>query len=86
MQNPEKYVECDTDHMSYMLPFFCGSEEVCQTATEESFRRAKRNMEQKFLIVGLTEQIDDLFPVLEKMFPSYFKGITTHWEQQGELL
>ena len=71
--------------MAYMLPFFCGNDKICSEASDETFQRALRNMKEKFLVVGLTEQIDDFFPVLEKLFPAYFENISKKWNKQGDV-
>ena len=83
--DPRKFVECSPSRMAYMLPFFCGNDKICSEASDETFQRALRNMKEKFLVVGLTEQIDDFFPVLEKLFPAYFENISKKWNKQGDV-
>ena len=81
--NDVKYKECSTDSMFYMIPFFCGQDKLCDSASEASFDRAVQNLERHFLLVGLTEQMDDFFVLLQKIFPVYFKDITKFWRIHG---
>ena len=41
-------------------------------------------MIRDYLVVGITEQFDDFLSVLDTLFPSYFNGISTAWQLQGE--
>ena len=41
-------------------------------------------LEKHYLIVGITEQIDDFVTVLEKVFPTYFKGLNHVWIINGK--
>ena len=66
-----------------MIPFFCGENSECDRVSEKSLDIAIKNMEKNFLIVGITEQIDDFFAVIEKVFPTYFTNITAVWRSEG---
>jgi len=79
----KKYHECSPEHMHYMIPFFCGQAPECAKVTEKSLKIAMENMDRNYLVVGLTEQMDDFFAVLQKIFPTYFTNITKIWRIEG---
>ena len=66
-----------------MIPFFCGRTPECREVTEKSLKIAMENMSTNYLVVGVTEQMDDFFAVLQKIFPTYFTNITTIWRIKG---
>ena len=38
------------------------------------YARAKLNLEKKYLLVGITEELDKFFLAAEKLLPRIFKG------------
>ncbi len=80
----DKYRECSADTMFYMIPFFCGQDKFCESPSEASFGRAVQNLKRNFILVGLTEQMDDFFVMLQKIFPVYFRDITNFWRISGK--
>mgnify|MGYP006944943195 CR=1 FL=1 len=71
--------------MHYMIPFFCGRTPECLQVTEKSLKIAMENVDTNYLVVGLTEQMDDFFVVLQKIFPTYFTNITKIWRIAGTI-
>lgn len=53
---------------------FCGYDTVCSTASPAALLRAKENVKNHYLLVGVLEEIDDFVRVLEKLVPSVFSG------------
>ena len=66
-----------------MIPFFCGQNPKCFIPSNYSYEMAIANLERSYLVVGLTEQMDDFFSVLEILFPTYFKNATHFWRKHG---
>jgi len=66
-----------------MIPFFCGNDPDCFQPSKKSLNIAITNLEKNYLVVGVTEQMDDFFVVLEKLFPTYFTNLTKFWRING---
>ena len=66
-----------------MIPFFCGQSSECSQPSNQSLQTAITNLEHNYLVVGVTEQMDDFFTTLEKIFPRYFKDVTQSWRITG---
>ena len=61
------------------IAFFCGHEYFCEfpTSPEEARRalnQAKKNVESNYLVVGMTEDLQTFFRVLEKLLPRFFSS------------
>lgn len=74
--------DCNPENMWIQIPFFCGHSVDCwvpgsQTALEE----AKRNLIQNYLIVGVTEEINDFVSILEATLPRFFRGALKLFEE-----
>lgn len=41
---------------------------------------AKRHLIENYLVVGYTERLSDLIPVLERLLPRFFAGATNHYK------
>ncbi|XP_062510246.1 uronyl 2-sulfotransferase-like [Corticium candelabrum] len=68
--------ECSSPkRMFYVIPFFCGQEEACREPSSWALEKAKANVRDKYLVVGILEEYEDTLRVLEKLLPIYFKGI-----------
>lgn len=62
--------------MDSIIPFFCGDTLECRTlGSKEALRRAKINIKEKFVAVGVLEFLEKSLAVLECKLPQYFKGI-----------
>ncbi len=45
-----------------------------RTHSEEALTQAKRNVAQYYAVIGLNENLEEFFEVLEWMFPKHFGG------------
>ena len=54
---------------------FCGTGIVCYQTCRKNFLQGKRNMLQKYNVVGMLEKFEDFLLVLERLVPSIFEGI-----------
>ncbi|XP_066288134.1 uronyl 2-sulfotransferase-like isoform X2 [Branchiostoma lanceolatum] len=69
------------------LPFPPGGDDVFLYTSETSrdssrwaLERAKDNVLDKFLVVGILEEFNDTLRVLEHLLPTFFKGAMSVWE------
>ncbi|CAH1230151.1 UST [Branchiostoma lanceolatum] len=75
----EEQVEC-TRGLHYIIPFFCGQRPGCRDSSRWALERAKDNVLDKFLVVGILEEFNDTLRVLEHLLPTFFKGAMSVWE------
>ncbi|XP_070568988.1 uronyl 2-sulfotransferase-like isoform X2 [Ptychodera flava] len=66
--------ECRSSKLFYIIPFFCGHDERCRTASRWSLEKAISNLEEKFLVVGFIEDLEASLQVLEILLPQMFEG------------
>ncbi|XP_033099539.1 uronyl 2-sulfotransferase-like [Anneissia japonica] len=66
--------ECSQRRMFYILPFFCGNDPRCKYPTDWTLARAMENVRKDFKVIGLLEELHDTFLVLEKTWPTVFRG------------
>ncbi|XP_066014984.1 uronyl 2-sulfotransferase [Pocillopora verrucosa] len=59
----------------YIIPYFCGNEAFCRKPTSQALEQAKKNVMENYLVVGVTEQLEDFLFVLEKLLPEFFTGV-----------
>lgn len=72
--------DCDPDNMWLQVPFFCGHAAECsQPGSLWALEEAKRNLIRNYLVVGVTEEMEDFIRLLEKVLPRIFKGATQHY-------
>ncbi|PIK61480.1 hypothetical protein BSL78_01605 [Apostichopus japonicus] len=70
-----KMSECVAEYTKgTLLKQFCGYHSDCKTASPAALLRAKNNVRNNYLVVGILEEIDDFVRVLEKIRPSLFQG------------
>ena len=50
----EERTECSKPY-SNLIPFFCGSSEVCRSRNDKALEIAKRNVFERYAIVGIME-------------------------------
>jgi len=64
---------------SLQTEFLCGLHPDCnRPLTEKALTRAKNNVQNKILFVGLLERLPESFQILEALLPIYFEKLTEH--------
>ncbi|XP_075410523.1 uronyl 2-sulfotransferase [Tenrec ecaudatus] len=71
----ENYPECSNPRLFYIIPYFCGQHPRCREPGEWALERAKVNVNENFLLVGILEELEDVLLLLERFLPHYFKGV-----------
>ncbi|XP_071154448.1 heparan sulfate 2-O-sulfotransferase 1-like isoform X1 [Mytilus edulis] len=67
--------DCDPVHLWLQIPFFCGQDAECwNPGSSWALERAKYNILQNYLVVGVTEQLGDFIAVIEATLPRFFRG------------
>ncbi|XP_051868987.1 uronyl 2-sulfotransferase a isoform X1 [Pristis pectinata] len=69
----ENYPECNNPRVFYIIPYFCGQHPKCRDPGEWALQRAKENMNENYLLVGILEELEDVLLLLERLLPHYFK-------------
>ncbi|XP_025019679.1 uronyl 2-sulfotransferase [Python bivittatus] len=71
----ENYPECSNPRLFYIIPYFCGQHPRCREPGEWALERAKMNVNENFLLVGILEELEDVLLLLERFLPHYFKDV-----------
>lgn len=50
---------------------------------EWALERAKLNVNENFLLVGILEELEDVLLLLERFLPHYFKGVLSIYKDPG---
>lgn len=67
--------DCDPNNMWIQIPFLCGHDPACwEVGNKWALDEAKRNIQRHYLLVGVTEELDDFIKVLQFILPRFFKG------------
>lgn len=67
--------DCDPRLMWLQIPFFCGHHAECWNAESDwALDQAKRNLVEKYFLVGVTELMQEFVELLEMTVPRIFKG------------
>ena len=69
-----------------MIPFFCGSSQICLNRGDEALRIAKQNVRDKYLIVGIIEDFRNTIKILELLVPNFFNGATGFYDKYSQAL
>lgn len=83
----KKRPECvDPNRIFYIVPFFCGQEAFCRRSSQLALRQAKINVLTNYLLVGVTEELEDFLFALEALLPEFFKGVLDMYKAPGDAL
>nr|CAH8874898.1 unnamed protein product [Trichobilharzia regenti] len=67
--------DCNPQLLWVQVPFFCGQAVFCRIpGSRAALETAKRHVIEKYLIVGLTENFDEMIQILEVLLPTFFSG------------
>ncbi|KAK0096678.1 hypothetical protein PV326_004757 [Microctonus aethiopoides] len=67
--------DCDPNNMWLQIPFLCGHDPDCwQVGNKWALEEAKRNLARHYLLVGVTEELDEFIETLQIILPRYFRG------------
>ncbi|XP_065837792.1 uronyl 2-sulfotransferase-like [Oscarella lobularis] len=75
--------ECTSKRLFYITPFFCGQEPACFEPGMWALNRAKTNVIEKYLVVGLLEEYEDTLRVFERLLPRHFHGVVDLYKHPG---
>ncbi|XP_061900612.1 uronyl 2-sulfotransferase a isoform X2 [Entelurus aequoreus] len=71
----DNYPECSNPRVFYLIPYFCGQHTKCREPGPWALERAKQNVLEQFLLVGILEELEDVLLLLERLLPHYFTGV-----------
>ncbi|CAL8252280.1 unnamed protein product [Merluccius merluccius] len=67
--------DCAPEKLWLQIPFFCGHHSECwNVGSRWALEEAKANLVREYLLVGLTEELEDFVMILEAVLPRFFKG------------
>ncbi|XP_028653712.1 uronyl 2-sulfotransferase a [Erpetoichthys calabaricus] len=71
----ENYPECSNPRLFYIIPYFCGQHPKCREPGEWALERAKQNVNENFLLIGILEELEDVLLLLERLLPHFFMDV-----------
>nr|XP_032829074.1 heparan sulfate 2-O-sulfotransferase 1-like [Petromyzon marinus]XP_032829075.1 heparan sulfate 2-O-sulfotransferase 1-like [Petromyzon marinus] len=72
--------DCSAEKLWLQIPFFCGHSSECwNPGNRWALEQAKTNLLSEYLLVGVTEELEDFIMLLEAALPRFFKGATSHY-------
>uniref|UniRef100_A0A6A7G594 Heparan sulfate 2-O-sulfotransferase 1-like n=3 Tax=Hirondellea gigas TaxID=1518452 RepID=A0A6A7G594_9CRUS len=78
-----KHVDCSPSVLWIQVPFFCGQHAECWVpGSDWALQQAKHNLVHQYLVVGVTEEMEQFVALLEAALPRLFHG-ALHLYQQG---
>ena len=63
-----------------IIPYFCGNSNLCMTRNETALHYAKLNVKNKYVAVGLVEDMESSLRLFENLLPDYFSNSTQFYE------
>ncbi|RMX60483.1 heparan sulfate 2-O-sulfotransferase 1-like [Pocillopora verrucosa] len=77
--------DCRPERLWLQIPYFCGHAPQCWSPGNKwALEQAKRNLVEKYLLVGITEEMGNFVAVLEVVLPRIFKGATKLFNEGGK--
>uniref|UniRef100_A0A671LKY1 Heparan sulfate 2-O-sulfotransferase 1 n=1 Tax=Sinocyclocheilus anshuiensis TaxID=1608454 RepID=A0A671LKY1_9TELE len=69
--------DCAPEKLWLQIPFFCGHYFECWSiGSKWALEQAKYNLVNEYMLVGVTEELEDFVMMLEAALPRFFKGAT----------
>uniref|UniRef100_A0A671MSE6 Heparan sulfate 2-O-sulfotransferase 1 n=1 Tax=Sinocyclocheilus anshuiensis TaxID=1608454 RepID=A0A671MSE6_9TELE len=69
--------DCAPEKLWLQIPFFCGHYSECwNIGSKWALEQAKYNLVNEYMLVGVTEELEDFVMMLEAALPRFFKGAT----------
>ncbi|KAK3560814.1 hypothetical protein QTP86_019494 [Hemibagrus guttatus] len=69
--------DCAPEKLWLQIPFFCGHYSECwNIGSRWALEQAKYNLINEYLLVGVTEELEDFVMMLEAALPRFFRGAT----------
>ncbi|CAD6185289.1 unnamed protein product [Caenorhabditis auriculariae] len=77
--------DCDMKQMWLQIPYFCGHLHYCtEVGNPLALETAKKNVVEKYLLVGTTDRMRDTIALLEQLVPNFFQGALHHFDELDE--
>ncbi|KRX73578.1 Heparan sulfate 2-O-sulfotransferase 1 [Trichinella sp. T6] len=74
--------DCDPANLWLQIPFFCGHHADCWIPGNVwALERAKNTLLDHYMLVGVSEELQDFVELLELIFPDFFSGATVIYSQ-----
>ncbi|XP_017555189.1 uronyl 2-sulfotransferase isoform X1 [Pygocentrus nattereri] len=71
----ESYPECSNPRLFYIIPYFCGQHPQCREPSLWALQKAKENVLEHYLLVGVLEELEDVLLLLERLLPHFFSDV-----------
>ncbi|XP_072297909.1 heparan sulfate 2-O-sulfotransferase 1 [Eucyclogobius newberryi] len=69
--------DCAPEKLWLQIPFFCGHYSECwNVGSQWALEQAKATLVNEYLLVGVTEELEDFVMMLEAALPRFFRGAT----------
>lgn len=69
--------DCAPEKLWLQIPFFCGHYSECwNVGSPWALEQAKYNLVNEYMLVGVTEELEDFVMMLEAALPRFFRGAT----------
>ena len=77
----EERTECSKPY-SNLIPFFCGSSELCRSRSDKALEIAKRNVYERYAIVGIMEDFPNTMKVRGLIKKNLTKKLIRFYEEK----